>query len=73
MDSFLQIDPYNQLSQYVFGIKTSENLSSYIELIKERLGSVKEYATRINLLITNINEARGCGIPGNTKTQLYSV
>ena len=67
LDSFLPIDPYNKLSQYVFGIKTAENLSNYIEIIKEILVSVKEYAIRINLLITNINEARGCGIPGNAE------
>lgn len=73
LDSFLPIDPYNKLSQYVFGIKASENLSSYIESIKERLLSVKEYASQINLLIANINEARGCGIPGNAEKIVQSA
>lgn len=67
LDSFLLIDPYNKLSQYVFGMKTSENLSSYIEIIMERLVSVKEFAGQINILIENFNEARGCGIPGNAE------
>ncbi|MEI3227963.1 MAG: hypothetical protein V8S39_13035 [Lachnospiraceae bacterium] len=67
LDSFLPIDPYNKLSQYVFGRKISDNLSNYIENIKESLTYVKKYASYLNLLVANINEARGCGIPGNAE------
>lgn len=44
LDLFLPIAPYNKLSQYVFGRKISENLSSYIEKINDSLSSVMNYA-----------------------------
>lgn len=67
LDSFLPIAPYNKLSQYVFGRKISEKLSSYIEKIKDSLSSVMNYASQINKFVENINEARGCGVPGNAE------
>lgn len=44
LDLFLPIAPCNKLSQYVFGRKISENLSSYIEKINESLSSVMNCA-----------------------------
>lgn len=67
LDSFLPIAPYNKLSQYVFGRKISDNLSSYMEKIKDSLSSVMNYASQINKFVENINDARGCGVPGNAE------
>lgn len=67
LDSFLPINPYNKLSQYVFGRKISENLSSYMEKIKDSLSYVKNYASQINNFVETINDARGCGVPGNAE------
>lgn len=73
LESFLPIDPYNRLSQYVFGIRSSENLSCHIERIKESLSSVKEFASQIKGQIENINEARGRGFPGNVEKIIESA